>query len=135
MCGSSSHRRLCLYSHCINRQPLQHPKEGSRGYPYIKDLSLHRFQTGCAYTHTVSTGSRYSTLRKDLEVIPILKISPYSHSKQAVLHTHTLFTGSRYSTLRKDLEVIPILNISPYSHSKQAVLILILYLQAAVTAP
>ena len=67
-------------------------------------------------------GSHYSTLKEDLEVIPKLKISPYIHSKQAVLHTHTLFTGSHYSTLKEDLEVIPILKISLYIHSKQAVL-------------
>ena len=69
----------------------------------------------CCDIHNPSmfTGSHYSTLKEDLEVIPILKISPYTHSKQAVLHIHALFKGSRYTTLKEDLEVIPILKISP----------------------
>ena len=110
-----------LHSYFINRQPLQHHEGGSRGYPCIKDLSLHPFQT-VLHTHTLFTVSRYSTLKGDLEVIPVLKISPYIHSKQAVLHTHTLFTVSHYSTMKEDLEVIPVLKISPYTHSKQGVL-------------
>ena len=74
------------------------------------------------YTHTLFTGKRYTTLKGDLEFIAISKISPYTHSKQTVLHTHTLFTGSRYSTQKGNLEVIPISKITPYAHSIQAVL-------------
>ena len=64
----------------------------------------------------VFTCSLYGELKEDLEVIPILKIPPYTYSKQAVLHTHTLFTGSLYGTMKEDLEVIPILKISPLDY-------------------
>ena len=43
------------------------------------------------------------------EVIPILEISPYIHSQQALLPIDTLFTGSRYDTRKEDIDVIPIL--------------------------
>ena len=54
------------------------------------DILVGLFFRWCLRLDTLFTGSRYSTLKEDLEVIAILKISPYTHSKQAVLHIHTL---------------------------------------------